>query len=597
MRCCVLTPVYRPTIDDDEFASLSSISRYLSAHDHFAVAPDSLELGKLGLSPQTKIRRFADSFFESTQSYNRLLLSSMFYRTFAEYDFLLIVQLDALALSNDLDHWCTEGWDYIGAPWAKNFHTRPGLLFEGVGNGGFSLRNVQSALRVLATKIQLIPDYTMGPPPRWWHWKRVRKMHSVLNIWKRFMPAVAVEDYLRRYYTGNEDIFWGKYAARFDPTFRVPPAHEALSFAFETDPEGSFDKNGGRLPFGVHAWAKYGRKFWESCGVVPSQSNRVLASGEKKKSPATTFTIVTPSFNQVGFVPDMVASIKKQNWLALEHIVVDAGSTDGSVKVWRNWERNQTIENVKRKPEVGTSAGETEKDNVSVIVLVEADHGQSDAINKGMRIATGEIVSWLNADDVLLPGALLAVNQAFHDHAEAVVVIGTGARMDLHGKLLRMVPGISSPQRRQWAFETVQPAMFFKRDAYWEVGGLDESLHYAMDWELLLKLSKLGKIVAIPDHLANIRYYPETKTNTGGWKRMHEIARIARRHNGILDRNYLSFQIRSLLAKQPFKLPKSLFDHLCWNLFRDPPLMVQGWPERVQKVKESDNMGNMKSLS
>jgi len=306
---------------------------------------------------------------------------------------------------------------------------------------------------------------------------------------------------------------------------------------------------------------------------------------------------LSPSFNQVGFVPDMVASIKKQNWLALEHIVVDAGSTDGSVKVWRNWERNQTIENVKRKPEVGTSAGETEKDNVSVIVLVEADHGQSDAINKGMRIATGEIVSWLNADDVLLPGALLAVNQAFHDHAEAVVVIGTGARMDLHGKLLRMVPGISSPQRRQWAFETVQPAMFFKRDAYWEVGGLDESLHYAMDWELLLKLSKLGKIVAIPDHLANIRYYPETKTNTGGWKRMHEIARIARRHNGILDRNYLSFQIRSLLAKQPFKLPKSLFDHLCWNLFRDPPLMVQGWPERVQKVKESDNMGNMKSLS
>jgi hypothetical protein len=57
------------------------------------------------------------------------------------------------------------------------------------------------------------------------------------------------------------------------------------------------------------------------------------------------------------------------------------------------------------------------------------------------------------------------------------------------------------------------------------VGGLDESLHYAMDWDLLLKLAKVGKVVAIPDHLANIRYYPETKTNTGGWKRMREIAR------------------------------------------------------------------------
>ena len=110
-------------------------------------------------------------------------------------------------------------------------------------------------------------------------------------------------------------------------------------------------------------------------------------------------------------------------------------------------------------------------------------------------------------------------------------------------------------------------------------GGLDESLHYAMDWDLLLKLAKIGKVVAIPDHLANIRYYPETKTNTGGWKRMREIARIARSHNGALDRNFLSFQIRDCLAKRPIRLPRRLFDHICWSLFKDPPLMVQGWPE------------------
>jgi len=120
--------------------------------------------------------------------------------------------------------------------------------------------------------------------------------------------------------------------------------------------------------------------------------------------------------------------------------------------------------------------------------------------------------------------------------------------------------------------------MFFKREGYWRLGGLDESLHHAMDWDLLLKLAKMGMVVAIPDHLANIRYYDETKTNTGGWKRMEEIARIARRHNGALDRNCLSFHIRSLLAKQPFCWPRVLFDHLCWNVFRDPPLMVQGWP-------------------
>ena len=119
-----------------------------------------------------------------------------------------------------------------------------------------------------------------------------------------------------------------------------------------------------------------------------------------------------------------------------------------------------------------------------------------------------------------------------------------------------------------------QDTIIFRRDAYWKAGGLDESLHYAMDWDLLLKLVKVGKVVSIPDHLANIRCYPENKTNTGGWKRMREIARIARSHNGALDRNFLPFQIRDCLAKQSMRLPCRLFDHICWTLFKDPHINV-----------------------
>ena len=215
-----------------------------------------------------------------------------------------------------------------------------------------------------------------------------------------------------------------------------------------------------------------------------------------------------------------------------------------------------------------------------VRVFVEPDRGQSDAINKGMRVATGEIVGWLNADDVFLPGALAKVAEAFDKNPDAVVVYGVGAKTDLGGQIIKKVPFREfCPKRLSYAFGAVQPAMFFRRDAYWKVSGLDESLHYAMDWDLLLKLAKVGKVVAIPDHLANIRYYPETKTNTGGWKRMREIAHIARSHNGALDRNYLSFQIRDCLAKQSIRLPRRLFDQICWNLFKNPPLMVQGWPE------------------
>jgi glycosyltransferase involved in cell wall biosynthesis len=277
-------------------------------------------------------------------------------------------------------------------------------------------------------------------------------------------------------------------------------------------------------------------------------------------------SIVTPSLNQCGFIPEMLHSLESQDYQDWEHVVFDAGSTDGSVEVWREWEEKVRSERVKSEKWVR--------------VFVEPDRGQSDAINKGMRVATGEIVGWLNADDVLLPGALAKVAEAFDENRDAVVVYGVGAKTDLSGQIIKKVPFREFCHKRlSYAFGAVQPTMFFRRDAYWKVGGLDESLHYAMDWDLLLKLAKVGNVVAIPDHLANIRYYLETKTNTGGWKRMREIARIARSHNGALDRNYLSFQIRDLLARQPIGWLRSGFDHICWNLFKDPPLMVQGWPE------------------
>ncbi|MFZ0436016.1 MAG: glycosyltransferase family 2 protein, partial [Chthoniobacterales bacterium] len=267
--------------------------------------------------------------------------------------------------------------------------------------------------------------------------------------------------------------------------------------------------------------------------------------------------LITPSLNQAVFAPEMLASLDVQQYQDLEHIVYDAGSTDGVIDIWRKAEAEGKLK-----------------------LFVEPDRGQSDAINKGMRVATGEIVGWLNSDDVLLPGALRTVAEAFSKNPNAVVICGSGGRVSRDGNLMKIVePKCALPGRINKAFEGVQPAMFFRRDAYWKVGGLDESLHYVMDWDLLIKLSKQGKIVAIPERLADIRYYEDTKTNTGGWKRMRELAEVARSHNGPLDRNFLSFQIRDLLSKQPFRFPRSIFDHLCWNLFKDPPLMVQGWRE------------------
>jgi glycosyltransferase involved in cell wall biosynthesis len=295
-------------------------------------------------------------------------------------------------------------------------------------------------------------------------------------------------------------------------------------------------------------------------------------------------SIVTPSLNQCRFIGEMLDSIVDQKYPNVEHIVFDAGSKDGSVEVWREWERSENLEIEKSRNLESGSKGRR------VRFFVEPDRGQSEAINKGMRVATGNIVGWLNVDDVLMPGALAKVAESFVRNPYSVVIYGIGAKADLEGQIIKKVPFREfCPKRLSLAYGAVQPAMFILRDAFSKVGGLDESLHSAMDWDLLLKLSKGGKVVAIPDHLANIRYYPETKTNTGGWKRMREIARIGRRHNGPLDRNYLSFHIRDVLAKQPFAWPLRIFDHLCWNLFKDPPLMVQGWPaEKIGKLRHAE---------
>ena len=84
---------------------------------------------------------------------------------------------------------------------------------------------------------------------------------------RAFLPKITTEQFLRKHYRGNEDIFWGKFASQIDPAFKVATVDEALHFAFESDPAGSYERIGKKLPFGCHAWAKHDRGFWEKMGV------------------------------------------------------------------------------------------------------------------------------------------------------------------------------------------------------------------------------------------------------------------------------------------------------------------------------------------
>lgn len=267
----IVVPLYKSHLSSDEHVSINSFLKHLKGHDFHAVVPEYLVNGVEELPGNFQYTPFPDRYFQNIDSYSRLLLSNKFYATFQKYDYILIAQTDALVLSSDLQAWCEKGWDYMGAPWAKNFKTHSGIEFEGVGNGGFSLRNVASALRVLNAKVSPVADYSLDPKPRWWNWDRVKKVMLFINRLRRFLPKISLEKYLLQHYRGAEDIFWGKYAKQFDRSFKVASVHEALLFSFEADPAGSLEKTGGRLPFGCHAWARYDRDFWVKMGVVPEK--------------------------------------------------------------------------------------------------------------------------------------------------------------------------------------------------------------------------------------------------------------------------------------------------------------------------------------
>ena len=199
---------------------------------------------------------------------------------------------------------------------------------------------------------------------------------------------------------------------------------------------------------------------------------------------------------------------------ALEYIVVDGGSTDGTVDIIRKYEGRLAF------------------------WASEPDRGQADAINKGFRRVTGEIVSWLNSDDFLYPGALEAVAEAYIDDPLAPFYFGNGYRVKRSGrKIGEFFPGDQVHFRRdalQFGLNCVlQPAAFIRRALLDDVGLLDESLHYGFDSNLWLELSAFGQPRPIRRHLAGSREYGTTKTAAGGFPRAEELRRIAERHAGI----------------------------------------------------------------
>jgi GT2 family glycosyltransferase len=202
-----------------------------------------------------------------------------------------------------------------------------------------------------------------------------------------------------------------------------------------------------------------------------------------------TMTIVTPSFNQGRFLERTIRSVLDQGYPDLQFIVMDGGSSDGSVDIIRRYAPRLAY---------WTSG---------------PDGGQSAAINAGWRRATGEIIAWQNSDDVYLPGALRAAGRAFLEHPEAILVYGRTRRVDTDGRSLGTMGSQYRHRTLLYSHQVIPlTSAFFRRSAVEAVGMLDESLHYSMDLDLFLRLVRLGTPVMLPATLAEATIHPDAKT-------------------------------------------------------------------------------------
>jgi glycosyltransferase involved in cell wall biosynthesis len=223
-------------------------------------------------------------------------------------------------------------------------------------------------------------------------------------------------------------------------------------------------------------------------------------------------SIITPSFNQAPFLDSTIRSVLNQDYPAIEYMVVDGGSTDGSVEIIRKYE------------------------NKLAWWISEKDKGQTDAINKGFNRASGEILAWINSDDTYNPGAVSSAVKYLNENPEVAMVYSDCNYINEDGKIIGQFPAAQTDYRklRQGYVHIPQQTMFFRAKYWKELGPLDPSFYFAMDYDLWTRIAAQAPLKYISGQTwANFRIHTDSKTNINderGWK---EMLRVHYRDGGI----------------------------------------------------------------
>lgn len=224
-------------------------------------------------------------------------------------------------------------------------------------------------------------------------------------------------------------------------------------------------------------------------------------------------SIITPSYNQASYIEQTIKSVLEQDYKNIEYIIMDGGSTDGTVEILKKY-------------------------SDKIIWRSEKDKGQSDGINKGLRLATGEIVAFINSDDTYEPGAIRKVVNFFNKNKEAKWVFGKCHIIDENGKEIRK---FITSYKNFWlnflnyfwllALNPIsQPATFWKRQIHSEEGYFDKDLHYAMDYDFWLRIGRRNDFHYLPKYLASFRWHTQSKGGMVYEKQFKEEYDLAKKY-------------------------------------------------------------------
>ena len=247
----VVIPLYQATPNELERLSFEQCCKALGGHPICIATHTNLDIDQykeIAIKYGVDIikENFDEAFFASIAGYNRLMLSKSFYQRFHKYEYMLIYQLDAWVFRDELDEWCSKGYDYIGAPWIEK-ESDGVLTMAGVGNGGFSLRRIQHFIDVLSYKGPVRPA------------NQINLEASLKNNLYKFLYSLGYQNtisYYKKDSTLYEDVFLSIFLSNTKLRAKIPDAKTAARFAFEKHPAFLYSIT-QKLPFGCHAWLKY----------------------------------------------------------------------------------------------------------------------------------------------------------------------------------------------------------------------------------------------------------------------------------------------------------------------------------------------------